>query len=153
MRNKAFMLILAMVGLFTISCNRQVIYTHYNHVDNDGWERSDTMHFCIPAVKQTGTYHQQFMLRTNNSLPFLGVSVIVEQEVFPTTRKFRKRIDCNLVKENGRILGSGISNYQYTFDLDSILLNEGDSLNVHIMHHMKLETMPGVSDVGYLISQ
>ncbi len=153
MRNKALALTLAMAALLSMSCNRQVIYSRYNHVENDGWERNDTMHFHIPAIKQVGTYHQQFMLRTNNSLPFLGVSIIVEQEIFPMHRKIRKRIDCNLVEENGRVLGSGISNYQYTFDLDSILLNEGDSLDVHIMHHMKLETMPGISDVGFLISQ
>ncbi|WP_197018874.1 MULTISPECIES: gliding motility lipoprotein GldH [unclassified Prevotella] len=146
-------LTLAITGMLTAACNRSVIYNHYEHVDNDGWERNDTMHFYIPPVKQAGNYQQQVMLRTNNSLPFLGISIIVEQDIYPMGRKLRERIDCPLVEKNGHVLGNGISCYQYTFDVGNIELNEGDSLHVYVMHHMKLETMPGISDVGILISQ
>ena len=102
---------------------------------------------------KTGTYHQQLMLRTNNQLPFLGISVIVEQDIYPVGRKLRKRIDCKLVEQNGHVMGSGISCYQYTFDVDSLQLNEGDSLHMYVMHYMKQENMKGISDVGILISQ
>ena len=47
---------------------RDVVYTHYEHVSNDGWERMDTIHFSVPSIKETGNYHQQLMLRTNNEL-------------------------------------------------------------------------------------
>lgn len=154
MQNKAITLILAMAGfLMMAACDRSVVYNHYEHVDNEGWERTDTMHFYVPLIKQTGTYHQQLMLRTNNQLPFLGISVIVEQDIYPVGRKLRKRIDCKLVEQNGHVMGSGISCYQYTFDVDSLQLNEGDSLHMYVMHYMKQENMKGISDVGILISQ
>jgi len=154
MQNKAITLILAMAGfLMMVACDRSVVYNHYEHVDNEGWERTDTMHFYVPTIKQTGTYHQQLMLRTNNQLPFLGISVIVEQDIYPVGRKLRKRIDCKLVEQNGHVMGSGISCYQYTFDVDSLQLNEGDSLHMYVMHYMKQENMKGISDVGILISQ
>ena len=154
MRNKTMIFALAIAGfLMTVACNRSVVYTHYEHVDNDGWERDDTMHFFIPPIKEAGTYHQQVMLRTNNQLPFLGISVIVEQDIYPMERKLRKRIDCKLVEKNGHVLGNGISCYQYTFDVDSIHLNEGDSLHMYVMHYMKQENMQGISDVGILISK
>ena len=90
MQNKAITLILAMAGfLMMAACDRSVVYNHYEHVDNEGWERTDTMHFYVPPIKQTGTYHQQLMLRTNNQLPFLGISVIVEQDIYPVGRKLR----------------------------------------------------------------
>ena len=150
-------LTLAIAGFLTMACDRSVVYNHYENVDNEGWERTDTMHFSIPPIKQAGTYRQQVMLRTNNELPFLGISVIVEQEIFPAdhtmSRKLRKRIDCKLVEGNGHVLGSGISCYQYSFNVDSVQLNEGDSLHVFVMHHMKLETMPGISDVGFLMKK
>ena len=154
MQNKALILILAMAGfLMMAACDRSVVYNHYEHVDNEGWERNDTMHFYVPPIKQAGTYHQQLMLRTNNQLPFLGISVIVEQDIFPVGRKLRKRINCKLVEQNGHVIGSGISCYQYTFDVDSVQLNEDDSLHMYVMHYMKQENMQGISDVGILISQ
>ena len=154
MQNKALILILAMAGfLMMAACDRSVVYNHYEHVDNEGWERNDTMHFYVPPIKQAGTYHQQLMLRTNNQLPFLGISVIVEQDIYPVGRKLRKRIYCKLVEQNGHVIGSGISCYQYTFDVDSVQLNEGDSLHMYVMHYMKQENMKGISDVGILISQ
>ena len=154
MRNKAITLLLAMAGfLMMAACDRAVVYNHYEHVDNEGWERADTMHFHVPPIKQAGTYRQQLLLRTNNQLPFLGLSVIVEQDIYPMGRKLRKRIDCELVEKNGHVMGNGISCYQYTFDVDSIELNEGDSLHMYVMHYMKLENMKGISDVGILISQ
>ena len=153
MRNKLMILTLAITGLLTAACNRSMVYNHYEHIDNDGWERSDTMHFYVPPVKQAGIYQQQMMLRTNNALPFMGVSIIVEQDIYPVGRKLRERIDCHLVEENGHVMGNGISCYQYTFDLNQIELSEGDSLHVYLMHHMKLETIPGISDVGLIMKQ
>ena len=148
MRNRAKILLLAIAGMLTAACNRGVIYNHYEHVDNDGWERPDTMHFYIPAVKQAGTYHQQVMLRTDNSMPFLSLSVVVEQDIYPRGQKLRKRIMCPLIEENGHVMGKGISCYQYAFDVENLELYEGDSLHVYVMHHMKRETMPGITDVG-----
>ena len=153
MRNKAVFMILAMVALMTTACHRGVIYSHYEHVDNDGWERNDTMHFYIPRIAETGKYRQQLMLRVNNSLPFLSLSVVVEQEIFPRRQKLRKRIECPLVEENGHVMGKGISCYQYTFDVQNVELFKGDSLHVCVMHHMKRETMPGITDVGILVSK
>ena len=147
MRNKMILIALAMAALTTTACHRGVIYNHYEHVDNDGWERNDTMHFYIPRVEQTGRYYQKVMLRTDNSLPFLGISVIVEEDIYPRGQKRRKRINCPLVESNGHVMGQGISCYQYTFNVDSLELYEGDSLHIYVMHHMKRETMPGITDI------
>ena len=153
MRNKAILIALAMVALITTACHRGVIYSRYEHVDNDGWERTDTIHFYISRIAESGVYKQQVMLRTNNSLPFQAVNVVVEQDIYPRGEKKRKRIDCKLVEENGHVMGQGISCYQYTFDVDKVELYEGDSLHIYVMHHMKRETMPGITDVGMLVTK
>ena len=153
MRNKVIIIALAMVALITTACHRGVVYIHYEHVDNDGWERTDTMHFFIPRVAKAGVYSQQLLLRTNNKMPFLSVNVVVEQDIYPRGEKLRKRIDCPLVEENGHVMGNGISCYQYAFDVNKVELFEGDSLHIYVMHHMKRETMPGITDVGLLVVQ
>ena len=154
MHNKPLiMLLLLVAGMLTAACNKGVVYNHYEHVDNGDWDRNDTMHFYVPRIPETGTYRQQVMLRTDNSLPFLGISVVVEQDIFPSGMKLRKRIHCPLVERNGHVMGRGISCYQYAFDLDDLSLHEGDSLHVYVMHHMKRETMPGITDVGILVTK
>lgn len=147
------MIALAMAALIISACHRGVVYSHYEHVDNDGWERTDTMHFYISPIPQSGVYQQQVMLRTDNSMPFLGINVVVEQEVYPRGERRRQIVNCPLIEKNGHVMGNGISCYQYSFDVDSLELFEGDSLHVFVMHHMKRETMPGITDVGILISK
>ena len=48
----------------------------------------------------------------------------------------------------GTPLGEGVSYYQYRFDMNELNLNKGDSLVVYIVHNMKRELIPGISDVG-----
>jgi hypothetical protein len=45
---------LAMAALMVSAYHRGMIYSHYVHVDNGGWERNDTMQFYIPCVKEAG---------------------------------------------------------------------------------------------------
>ena len=56
MQNKAITLILAMAGfLMMVACDRSVVYNHYEHVDKQGWARTDTVHFYVPPITLTGT--------------------------------------------------------------------------------------------------
>jgi gliding motility-associated lipoprotein GldH len=153
MRNKAKIFILAIAGLLMAACNRGVIYYHYEHVDEEGWERTDTIHFYIPAVKEAGSYRQKLLLRTDNSVPFQNLNVTIEQDIYPRDMKLSKSINCILIDKNGGVNGKGISCFQYAFDMDNVDLYEGDSLHICVTHNMKRETMPGVNDIGILISK
>jgi gliding motility-associated lipoprotein GldH len=62
-------------------------------------------------------------------------------------------VKCQLVDKNGRILGHGITQYQYSFPLGSLQLSEGDSLYVVMYHGMKREVLPGITDVGFQLKK
>ena len=56
MRNKNLLagLLLAFAVLIIGSCGQKKIYSHYEHLDNSEWDKSDTLHFGIPPVVEDG---------------------------------------------------------------------------------------------------
>ena len=56
MRNKHLLtiLILAVAAILT-GCDRRTVYSHYEHVPLEGWEKIDTIFFEVPPVKEAGT--------------------------------------------------------------------------------------------------
>lgn len=81
-RNSLLGFIIA-VALALSSCNRQTIYSHYEPVDIDGWERSDTLWFYAGGLTE-GCYNEQVGLRINGNYPFKDLSLVVEQRLLST---------------------------------------------------------------------
>ena len=141
-------------------CNRKTIYHHYEHTPLAGWEKSDTIVFCVPPVPQSTVLHEEVELRISNRYPFMGLSLVVDHTTLPAnaSRKTGKTmpaglmrtdtLNCSLVGEDGNFKVKGVGYYQYHFHLTDISVNEGDSLVVAIRHAMRRETLPGIADVG-----
>ena len=68
MRNK--ILLFMMIALGMASCDRQTVYHHYEHVADQGWEKTDTVKFEIGPIKETGTYGETLEFRTDGLFPF-----------------------------------------------------------------------------------
>lgn len=133
------------------ACQPRVAYHHYRHISSPGWDKSDTLHFNIPPVSQSGVYEVVAELRTDKNYPFQKINLIVSQTVIPEGAYFYDRLDCRLISQNGVIEGDGISYFQYQFHVRDMKLNQGDSIHLCISHNMKREIMPGIADVGILI--
>lgn len=149
LRNKIKTTILILtVAMAITSCNRKTVYDHYNHTPINGWERNDTLTFCIKPLAEAGDYKEDIGLRINGAYPFMGLCLIVEQTILPAKITRCDTLNCKLVSEDGTVKGRGVSYYQYNFHLTTINLNKGDSLNICIRHNMKREILPGIADVG-----
>lgn len=137
------------------SCDRKTVYDRYEPVPADGWEKNDTLTFCVrPALhgkaddSESITYKEEVGLRINSHYPFTGLSLIVEQTAMPADVTRNDTLNCRLINNDGKMKGRGVSNYQYSFHLTNITLAKGDSLRIRIRHNMKQEMLPGISDVG-----
>lgn len=130
------------------ACMPDVAYDKYQSAPLTGWERNDTLFYDVPRLPQGGRYGMEMGLRINDDYPFMALTLIVEQTVFPQRKVLCDTINCQLYDQQGRRLSGGISYYQYTFPVRDMLLRPGDSLRVTIHHGMKKEILPGVSDVG-----
>ena len=133
------------------ACNRLPIYSHYEHAPSAGWEKNDTLDFYVTPVKEAGYYHEELGLRIDDSYPFQGLCLVIEQTILPSGYRHNDTLNCSLYEKNGVAKGSGIKHYQYNFHMNTIRLNEGDSLHIAVRHNMKREIMPGITDIGLLI--
>ena len=136
------------VALAMASCDRKTIYHHYEHTPLTGWEKNDTLFFSLSRIAKDAVIQRDIELRIADSYPFRNLSLIIEQTTWPAGHTHRDTLDCQLMAPDGKILGQGITLYQYRFSLPDMSLNEGDSLSLHICHDMRRETLPGIADIG-----
>jgi gliding motility-associated lipoprotein GldH len=139
---------IGVLALLLTACRGNTVYNRYLPTNRAGWERNDTLRFVIPPVKEGGRYSEVLGLRTDGNYPFLSVVLIVEQTRSHTGTVRRDTMQCDLINNQGRITGSGINHYQYTFPLATIDLDAEESLRIVIRHDMKRELLPGITDVG-----
>ena len=152
-KNSYTLLYIALIGvLICVSCNSRTIYSHYEHTPLQGWEKNDALDFGI-VFPQEGHYLEKIGVRINNDYPFMGLTIIINQTLYPSMKTFCDTLDCSLVEEDGNVKGQGINHYQYEFPLKSLSLNEDDSVSIQIHHTMKREILPGILNIGVIMTQ
>lgn len=151
-------IIMGAVMLFH-SCSDTLVYDKYEHTPIAGWEKNDILSFDIPPLKTSGTYEQQLGLRVTGVYPFMGLTLIINQSIFPKGKlqgmeKTEKSdtIQCDLIDKSGATKGQGISYYQYNFPINAYRFASGDSIHITVKHNMKREILPGISDIGIKMS-
>ena len=132
-----------------IACTDNRVYDQYVHTPINGWEKNDTLLFHLHRMAIAGKYASQLGLRINNDYPFMGVTLIVEQTVYPSHRHYVDTLNCKLIDVKGNSTGIGFSYHQYVFPITTFALNRADSIVVKVRHDMKREILPGISDIGY----
>nr|MBP7472525.1 gliding motility lipoprotein GldH [Prevotella sp.] len=147
-------IIFALILVSLSACNKNTLYEKYNHTAIAGWEKNDTLFFDVPRTSVQGTFTDKLGLRINGYYPFTGLTLIVEQTVYPRDITYTDTISCPLVDPvSGRYKGHGVSYYQYIYDIRNIDLHLGDSLHISVRHDMKREILPGISDIGMEITR
>ena len=155
MRNKNLLagLLLAFAVLIIGSCGQKKIYSHYEHLDNSGWDKSDTLHFGIPPVVEDGFYRGEMGMRIGLDFPYENLVVDVTETIYPSRIQKTYTLNCTLTEQTGQWKGAGVNYIQYLFPVGSIQLHAGDSVHYAISHKMKRIQIPCVYNVGINLSQ
>ncbi len=140
------------------SCYQSTIFDEYVHTPIAGWEKNDTLSFEIPPLQESGHYQENLGLRITGDYPFMGLTLIVEQNIYHNKRKIASEhkvdtLNCQLTTSNGISKGQGISYIQYNFPINLYPMHQGDSIHISIRHDMKREILPGISDIGVKITK
>jgi len=141
------------VALLLTGCDRKTVYSHYEPTTTDGWEKCDSLTYTIAPLPEEGRYEETIGLRINCRYPFTGLSLVIDQHIFPSGRHYVDTLHAKLIDSDGTIQGQGISYFQYNFLLRQLSLQADDSLHVCIRHLMKREILPGVSDIGFSLTR
>lgn len=149
------------VALALAGCNRQTVYSHYEPIATEGWQRNDSICFVIPNIPEDGTYAQTIGLRTDNVFPYKSLTLVIETKRYEETDNHgekvgerketirRDTVNIWITDDEGNILGTGINHYQYEMGLPDITLHQGDSMHVSVYHLMRRECLPGITDLGF----
>ena len=142
-------------ALALTSCTGGKVYDRYQHTPVGGWERNDTLTFAdIARFSRSAVYTAELGLRISGAYPFMGLTLIVDKHFYPRHIVESDTIDCSLIDHNGNSRGvGGVGYYQYRFELNPIQVSAGDSIVVSIRHNMKREILPGISDVGLMLTE
>lgn len=147
--HKAIITLFALIAVLTFTaCDKAMVYSHYEHVPYEGWNKNEPLQFSIDTLKASDTYAMTLGIRMTGEYPFRNLHMVVEQTVFPSMTVLVDKIKCTTVDKQGNMLGHGVSTYEYNIPLRKHAYNQGDSIHVKIRHDMKRETLPGIIDVG-----
>lgn len=143
----------ALASILLGSCNRKMIFDKYTNTPVAGWEKNDTITFALPRIDSSGIYNAAIGLRTTDAYPFTSVTLIIERRFVEKDSTVNDTIRCKLTDKKGNALGKGIIYHQYRFPVKSFMASNGDSIVISIRHDMKREILPGISDVGLMLTR
>lgn len=158
MRQFAVFALLAML----VSCTGNMVYDTYHIIDVDGWRQKDTLVFPVSDISEDGIYQSMLGLRITNCFPYSSLSVDVEQTIYPLDTATGKRlpeasrtttVKCRFFDKDGNLDGVGVGRFQYEFPVDSMKLFYGDSLVVRVSHIMNKDSIPCISEIGYVLKK
>jgi gliding motility-associated lipoprotein GldH len=146
------------IGILTVAlalsaCNRNALYSHYQPIDIDGWQRCDTVCFETAPMAHAGRYIETLGLRINGDFPFTQLTLIVNQQVRPSGLARTDTVEAIITNKEGIILGEGISLYLYNLSLPAMKLLKDDTLSVYVHHDMLRDPLPGITDIGFTLEK
>lgn len=65
-------------------------------------EKNDTLSFKIPKMAENSRYGIDLGLRINEAYPFMGLTLIVEQRIFPNRVLKTDTLNCELIDNSGK---------------------------------------------------
>jgi gliding motility-associated lipoprotein GldH len=152
--NKPCLLAFLLLAAWLLTaCQRSTVYFQCKDTAEGGWEKNDTLVFDTQPMSADATYQEEVALRISNNYPFMRLTLIVQQTVYPAGHTTTDTLDCHLYDDHGNVLGPGTGLHQFVFPLKPLSLHRGDSLHVTVHHDMKREILPGISSVGIKISR
>ena len=143
-------LCLALALIVGGGCGQRPVYSHFEPVSSQGWQREDTLHFSC-RVKKAKTYRALLSLRTTMRYPYTQLTVIAHQHAKAGTERRTDTLTLDITDQEGNVKGNGISIFHYGAMLKSVDLKAGDTLCIDICHGMSRHLLPGISDVGITV--
>lgn len=145
-------ILLTTAALAIANCGRRPVYSHFEPVSTEGWNKSDTLCFMAP-VSDGGLYNITMGLRANSTYPYTNIAMSVDIRTSKTGKSITSLVSLDITDEDGNMQGSGLGTHQMESPLPSIDTEPGDTLTVLVAHNMSRRTLPGITDIGITIGK
>ena len=134
--------------LFSLAaCDNQTIYHTYQNLSIEGWKKTDTLKYQLPAQLAGKQYDLEVGLRHTENYPYQDIWMEILYPLSPD--RHPDTLHITLADKQGNWKGNGTSSnlYQYTSPHHPVTFSPSDSM-IQIVHIMRDEPLKGISDVG-----
>ena len=69
------------------ACVGGKVFDEYEQIPVEGWDKTDTLTFSVPAVAADGVYNLALGLRTTGDYPFMSLTLLFEANIIAKKRK------------------------------------------------------------------
>ena len=82
-RSKALTVVLSMLfaAWTAMACVGGKVFDEYEQIPVEGWDKTDTLTFSVPAVAADGVYNLALGLRTTGDYPFMSLTLLFEANI------------------------------------------------------------------------
>ncbi len=136
------------ISLAMAACTNHTLVHHYETLGDEGWSRTDTLHFVIPPAHAPGDYCFRLGIRYTHRFPYEGVWVETDLQLEKPVVHSRDTLFFRMFDAEGMPRGHGLGLMQKDTVVGVYHLREGQSGTLRVRHLMQKEGMPGIQDIG-----
>ncbi|WNM19740.1 gliding motility lipoprotein GldH [Flavobacterium capsici] len=151
-------LLLALLFLCFISCDKKRVFDEYKSVGNS-WHKDSIVTFELPELDKDKTYDLFLNVRDNDDYPFNNLFVIVSLEQ-PDKKIKVDTLEYVMTNPDGTLLGEGFSDIKESklFYKGNEKFDQKGVYKVHIKQAVRqtgkiegVENLKGITDIGFRI--
>ena len=143
----ARLIVSALLLCLMYSCtDTSSMYCSYRNLQEDGWNRSDTITFSVPCSMIRDS--MMLMLRSDNEFPYHRIFLSVNQTAVPSLRTRTDTVRCTIIDKDNRHLGSGLTYYIQKETFAALDTGTDSIVRISVHHIMRRELIYGIKDIG-----
>lgn len=143
-------ILLALISLLLIACQRDVVYTEFLSLPSAGWHSDSIIQFNTTIADSLADYSLLMTMRHTDRYDYQNLWLFVDIKQDSLLLR-RDTINAILADNSGVWYGSGvfIKELELMY-LDELFLSQGDC-HIQVQHAMRTQLLKGISDIGLKI--
>lgn len=152
--NKIVFIFILFSSLLFTSCNKDVVYTHYETFKDNEWASKEKATFDVDITDNNTLNNISLMVRHADGYPYSNIFLFVET-TYPDGKTLRDTMEVILANNKGEWLGSGAGDI---FDLKvpikkNVRFPLAGKYKFVFQHAMRSDPLPLIMDLGFEIEK
>ena len=156
--HKSFLLILIIVSVSLMSCDKKRVFDEYQSIPNK-WNKDSIITFKLQNIDSVQNYNLFINVRNNSDFAFSNLFLIAQIQ-FPEGKVITDTLEYQMATPNGQWLGTGFGSIKENklWYKENFGFNEAGEFKVSIQQAMRknrseqgIENLEGITQVGFRI--
>ena len=146
-------ILIIIVACFLFSCDNNTVYSEYQHIRDNTWNKKDEYFFKFVIKDNTVAYNVSLLLRNNDMYPYQNIWLF-RDELQPSGTSVKDTIEFLLADDFGKWMGKGFSLFQNQIAIkNNYIFADTGKYTIGIRHGMRNDELTGIEDIGLLIEK